>query len=820
MKRLKGIALAALAAVSLGAIGAFTVGCGGTQDEPSVEISDTLRSAATDLHLKKGAQISVFLPDGVSVDTRNVNVNAAGRYEITYKENGESIVKTAFVYDTPTFHYSGGEWQETRSLAYAEANQADFLNAEDFGVTATDTFGKKLKIKATPDKLYLGKYGDYTVTYVAQDAAGNEITATVKYTVTGETAPQATGSTADVLDETFSVAIDFGGQTLTEVAFDDIALKGEYYKLTETGITFDASLIGELGIKAKSEYSVLLKTDAWCAETTVSFVDEMPSELNDFTCFNYIYLPGEKIKLPVPMKENRQGYEIFYAINGNEVNIDERNGVVMLDANEIGEYSLTAMAKQDGKADVVRETTFKICTQEEYDRIIAPCNTQFTGDFTTRSSNWGTFTYDNEMNAYRRDVIWNEGDGHSAVMLASGGRALNNMLSEYSKYPYVALELCFEGQIGVDFYSFAFYFNGGAGKDPIQMVFSSVQIYDEDGYGVLHDDMQGGEWYTVYVPVTECIADYAGWGYYFMTQMSRTEAPPPAEGKTGFKYTDYWVRNIRFEYEKNEVAVQDGYIYEVDETKNALLPKADEGYQIVSAPQGVTVVNGNLVSMATAGEYVLKSGEKQVSFTIYTKEEYAKIISPLNTPEAVGSFYSKTYYPNAVGGEIAFDPEMKAYKYTFAENTSTSWYDHRIGLDANSAEFKRFEAGRFKYDYMAFDIYFDGTGGYNSDFYQFLILTTGTENKMAVAKEYYRLDFSQVTRVNASGNRVVIDEMRSGNWYTVYVPMAKDTELSVKSFCVMFAVTPLTKTENGETKIVQKDFWLRNLRFANSLPNA
>ena len=818
MKKWKGIALAALTAVSLFAFGA-AAGCG-EQEETSVEISDVLLDAAQDLHLKKGAQISVSLPDGVTLDTANVNANEGGMYAIIYKMNGDSVEKTAYVYDAPAFYQGEAEVSATRTLTYAEANKADFLSADSLGVVARDSFGKKIKIAATPDKLYLGKYGDYTVTYTATDAAGNEISTSVKYTVSGAQAPAATGSTADVMDETFSVSIDFGEETLTEVAFDDIALKSEYYTVTETGVTFDASLIDELGLRTKPSYNVMLKTQAWCAETTVSFVDELPSELADFTCFDYIYLPNETIKLPVPVKANRQGYEVIYALNGNEVTINERTATVTLDVTEVGEYTLTATAKQDGKADVVRETTFTICTQEEYDRIIARCNTQFENEFGTRSSNWGTFTYDPTMRAYKREVLWNEGDGHSAVTLNSGSKALNSMLNGYTNYPYVALDLCFDGQIGTDFYSFAFYFNGGLGKAPVQMNFSSVKIYDADGYGVLHDDMQGGKWYTVYVPVTESIADYVGWGYFFMTQMSRTPDTPPAEGKTGYKYTDYWVKNIRFENEKAETAVQDGYIYEVNETKKGLLPKADEAYQIVSAPEGVAVEDGKYISMAKAGEYVVKAGEQQVSFTVYTAEEFAKIISPLNTPAASGSFYSKTYYTNAVGGEISFDAQMKAYKYTFAENASTSWYDHRIGWDASSEEYKRFEAGRFKYAYMAFDVYFDGTGGFNTDFNQFLILTCGTENKMTVAKEYYRLDFGQVTRKTASGESVKIDSMKSGQWYTIYVPLATDTTLSVKNFCVMFAVTPLTKTEGGVTTTVQKDFWLRNLRFTDTIADA
>ncbi|MBQ4269741.1 MAG: hypothetical protein IJB97_08865, partial [Clostridia bacterium] len=680
MRKWKGIALAALSAVSLFAFSA-AVGCGGEQDQTFVEISDVLLDAAQDLHVKKGAQISVSLPDGVTLDTGKVNANEGGMYAITYKFNGESVEKTAYVYDAPAFYQGDGEVSATRSLTYAEANKADFLSADSLGIVARDSFGKKLKISATPDQLYLGKYGDYTVTYTAKDAAGNEITTSVKYTVTGAQAPAITGSTVDVMDESFSVSIDFGEAKLTEIAFDDIALKTEYYTATETGVTFDASLVEKLGLRAKTEYPITLKTDAWCAETTVNFVDEKPNELGDFTCFNYIYLPGETIEMPVPVKTNRQGYEIFYALNGSEVDIDERNAKVTLDGSKIGKYTLTATAKQDGKADVVRETTFTVCSQEEYDRIIAPCNTQFENEFGTRSANWGTFLYDPEMRAYKREVLWNEADGHSSVTLNSGSKALYSMMNGYAKYPYVALDLCFDGVIGTDFYSFAFYFNGGMGKAPVQMHFSSVKIYDAEGYGVLHDDMQGGEWYTVYVPVTECIADYAGWGYYFMTQMSKTPDTPPAEGKTGFKYTDYWVRNIRFENAKTEVAVQDGYIYEVNETQTGLLPKATEAYQIISAPQGVAVENGNLISLATAGEYVLKAGDKQVSFTVYTKEEYAKIISPLNTPAASGSFYSRTYYPNAVGGEISFDAQKKAYKYTFAENASVSWYDHRIGLD-------------------------------------------------------------------------------------------------------------------------------------------
>lgn len=812
MKNWKKSAILALAAVSVCAAGALAVGCGEKQEttENNVEVSQALKEAALDLHVKQGEAVSAQTPDGITVDVSKVNTQVAGSYKIVYQKGKERLAKTAFVYGAPVF-----TCESERTIAYAEANALDFLSAEDFNVAAEDSFGRKLDVKATPDRLYLGEYGEYTITYEATDYAGNVTTVTVKYTVQGTEAPEVKTVTADVLDETVAIDVTFGTAAFSEVTFDGIPLKISDFDLTDDGIVLDAALVERYGLRDKETYEVLIKTNEWCAETAVRFEDKMPSVLPEFECYNNIYLLGEKIVLPVPTKQTRQGYEIVYEFNGNEVALDQSGNTVTLDVTALGEYTLTATAKQTGKEDVVQATKFTVYDQENYDRIVAPLNTQFTGDLTVRSENWGRVFYDSEMKAYKREALWNEGDGHSALMFVSGSRAFKNMMNGYAKYPYLAIDLCFDGTIGVDFTSFAFYINGGWGKAPVQLNFSEVFIYDTDGYGVQMNQMQGGKWYTVYVPVTESIADYAGWGYYFMTQMSKISDTPPAEGKTGYKYTDYWIRNVRFENAKEEVSVNNGDVFEEGEVTLARLPRATQAYSILSAPEGAEIVNGNCISATAAGVYKVQAGTQVVTFTVYSKADYARLIAPLTS--ANGSLNGGFVPRHTAWATLSYDETRGAYKNHPMYLTDTTANGGRnnvwTGISATSETGTRFAANFSKYSYVAFDLCVDGT--YKEDYTNFLFYMSGGSNG-----HIYQLHFDEVKKYDVSGKQITTvsaTTFLANTWYTIYVPLDQ-TKPPVVQFEQYAFLTQVPVGESGNWSFA--DYWLRNVRFESALPTA
>lgn len=260
----------------------------------------------------------------------------------------------------------------------------------------------------------------------------------------------------------------------------------------------------------------------------------------------------------------------------------------------------------------------------------------------------------------------------------------------------------------------------------------------------------------------------------------------------------------------------------------ATIPFATENMQKisfnwVSSNTDVATVdeNGDFLAKAagktTITAYIGASLETAIFKTscevdVYSEADYNKIIDPLNADGS--SIETRIYYGDrGNGGVLAFDEEMGAYKYTYQQNSSTTWYDHRVGYMTASEEYQRYVAGRYTYSYLAVDLCLEGTGGVAGvDFngFSFAMLTCGTENKTTAGKEYFRLDFGEMKRYDQNGTTVKMEGMKLGQWYTVYVPMVDGCELSTGLFSVLFASQPIKTTEDGASP----NYWIRNLRFS------
>ena len=196
---------------------------------------------------------------------------------------------------------------------------------------------------------------------------------------------------------------------------------------------------------------------------------------------------------------------------------------------------------------------------------------------------------------------------------------------------------------------------------------------------------------------------------------------------------------------------------------------------------------------------------------VYSEADYAKIIAPLNSDGS--SIETRIYYGDrGNGGTIAFDETMGAYKYTYSQGVSTTWYDHRVGFPTAGEEFKRYAAGRYTYSYMAIDVFFEGTGVANTDFNgnAFIILTGGSENKTTIGKEYFRVEFSELKRYDQNGTAVTFEELKLGQWYTLYAPLVDGYELTDSITAWMFASAPFKTTETGGSP----NYWIKNWRFS------
>ena len=743
------------------------------------------------------------------METSSVDSSKVGSYEIVYSFEGEQYAKKAYVYDTPQFSMNGGAVTTNRSLTYTEANALNMLSAEALGITAKDSFGMNLKVDVSFDRAYLGECGEYTFFYQAIDAAENISKISVVYTITGED-KKLDSVSADITDERFSVAVDLRDSVIEEIVFDGLYLEEQFYEVFEEEIRFNTVIFEELGLCYKEEYDILIKTKEWSAKCVLQRTDSAPIICADFPFYNYIFLENEKIVLPMIERINQQGYQLTYSMEGGVLTYDEyTNTAIVTSANgerlPKGKYYITATATQNGKASVEKKTMFQICGEEDYARMLAPLNGQFEDNIHARNTNWASFTYDKAKNAFKRGVVWNEGDNHSMLAIPNSGNILSKWIEGFGKYPYVALELCFDGVMGEDFDNFTFYFNGGYEGTRYKITDSAIKIYDMDGYAVSAAELKSNTWYDVYVPSVSKPADYNTWGFYFMTQNSTVRGTSPGvfagQPVPGYVYTDYWVRNVRFDNVTETVTLQNGYIYE-ESNMAGLLPKSATAYTLTKAPQGVTL-DGNRISSLKIGEYTAV-GDTTVSFRVYTATEYDKIIAPLTSTQFVDSFATR----NNTWATFAYDPTENAYKHhaTMTDPKTTSYVDNHMVTVFSGAAVEKINANvaNKKYGYIALDLKYNGTMG--TDFKSFEFSSTGTRTG------FKSITDSSIKVCNQNGQIINASEMQEGEWYTIYMlaPTTFTADLSVYFFI----------KQTAKTAGVYQDYWVRNVRFATELPTA
>ena len=806
LKSKKTIALC-LTGLAVFSIGAFTA-CEETEEEFSLKEETVVLDFVQDLHIQKNETLDLsFLPDGVSLNTASVDSSKVGSYEIIYTYEGAQYAKKAYVYDAPQFSMNGETVVTARSLTYQEANALNMLSAETFGITAKDSFGMNLKIDVSFDKAYLGECGEYTFFYQAVDLAENVSKISVVYTITGEN-KELDSVLADITDERFSVSVDLGDSTIEEIVFDGLYLEEQFYEIFEDEIRFKTVIFEELGLRYKEEYDILIKTKDWSAKCVLERTDSAPIVCANFPFYNYIFLEGEKIVLPMIERINQQGYQLTYSMEGAMLTYDEYTNtatVTSLNGGSLptGKYYVTATATQNGKASVEKKTMFQICGEEDYARMLAPLNGQFEDNIHARNTNWALFTYDKAKNAFKRGVVWNEGDNHSMLAIPNSGNILSKWIEGFGKYPYVALELCFDGVMGEDFNNFTFYFNGGYEGTRFKLTDSAVKIYDMDGYAVSATELKSNTWYDVFVPCVAKPADYNNWGYYFMTQNSTIPGTSPGvfagQPVPGYVYTDYWVRNVRFDNVTETVTLQNGYIYE-ESNMTGLLPKSATAYTLTKAPDGVTL-NGNRISSLKVGEYTAV-GDTTVSFRVYTATEYDKIIATLTSTQYDGCVGTR----NSNWATFTFDDTEGAYKFhpTKIEQIASGYVDNHMAITLSGSAVDKILANveSKTYAYVALDLKYSGTMG--TDFHSFTFSNTGTRVGFKAITD------SSIKVCNQNGEIINVTTMQAGEWYTVYMP-APTTFTSDLS--VYFFIRQQCRTAGEYT-----DYWVRNLRFATEIP--
>lgn len=611
----------ALAAVAVLSAGAFFAACDDDK-KPSGEVPETLAAAAADVHVREGgsADFSAGLPEGVTADASKVDLTKAGAYDIVYSIGDAQVKKTVYVYGMPVFSYGTEAVPATRALTYREANEADFMTAESMGIAAKDSFGNNLAVTAAPDRLYIGDYGDYNVTYTATDRAGNEATATVKYTVSGADAPAAADVSFDVIDDSFALPLALGDAEVTALYFGRDQVNVSFYTVSENQIVVSAAILDDLGIYETGEYEVRVVTDEWYVSVTADLVDEKPVEFGAIEGANYIFAEGEPVVLPVPKKTNRQDFTLEFTADGCDVTLSDDGNFVTVTGAAAGAHTLTAAAYRGSSRDTVKTAPFTVYSAEDYAKFVAPLTSnQFDGEVTTLFAHDGEVFFDAENGAYKRRITNKALTGDSSLNVAMTLRPESTFLAKYNagylNYDFVAVDFMFDGVVGTDFTSVLFYVGTQIRTLADVSVYAAGDL--DRSAPIAPPALAKKTWYTALVPTGPLFEEYNG-NKIFIAQS-------PASTSAG---SDLWMRNVRFENELN--LVRDGYIYrESGEIKGfPTFENPSATYVLESAPAGAALIGGNRIALSVPGAYAVKvNGTETVSFTVYSEEEYPRVLA-------------------------------------------------------------------------------------------------------------------------------------------------------------------------------------------------
>lgn len=184
-----------------------------------------------------GATATDDVDETVSVTTSgSVNTSSIGSYTITYTAtdsagNSTSISRIVTVTDitAPVITLTG---DSTVTVSYGD-------DYEELGATVTDNVDTDIEIDIS-GSVDTDSIGEYTVTYTATDAAGNESSETRTVTVVDVTAPVITLNGASELEYVFGETYEELGATATDDVDSDVTV-------TVSG-TVDTSSIGSYTI--------------------------------------------------------------------------------------------------------------------------------------------------------------------------------------------------------------------------------------------------------------------------------------------------------------------------------------------------------------------------------------------------------------------------------------------------------------------------------------------------------------------------------------------------------------------------------------------
>ncbi len=777
----KGIAKTLLVLVAtfvLSLCGMF-VACGDPENQTSsftAEVSDVyLKLNDTDYDFTAG------LETGVTVDSSKVNVGVVGSYEIVYTQNGVDVKKTAYVYGMPTMTKDGQDVAESYSVTYAQAKTIDFMDAGSMGITAKDSFDGSVEIIATTTEYYVGRYGDYTVTYTATDKAGNVTSKNVTFTVNGVNAPTVTYNVADVVDE--RVKFDL---TLTEneidgllVYFNDTFIEKTLVLASTTGVEIATEAVYEQLENGVREFTVKFDNEEWYVEKEIVITDEKPLELGGLPFDNWVYQGVSSFEVPAPQKAKPQNIEFEYSVVGvsqceiqliaeRETLIVKKVGLGNLD---FGAYEITVSATRGEEEPVRLSATVGVYDEASYSKTIAPMsNEQHFNQFMETDKDMDTeiisLELDTDMGAYRIQNY--ENNGFNSIKIVAGSEVEQKISSAITAgNKYLVFDIYSES---IDFasYNMWIYFNNWAGtatarQEFVNQIATSIYVCETGTANRITNkaNIAKEKWYSIYVELgaftseaknKELLMIRQAQGVYYIKDLRIADALPKAN------------------------VVVDGGEYSIN--TEIELPVDKYGSQIPNTligPDGNVLLTNNIFTATTLGDYVATiGGVTKLNFKVV---EVTTPVDPTPDPEpepnpgTTSSVSLAEMDSNedismfmANGLIMSYDSTMNACKVDVVEAGNSI----KAIKDGTIQEALETVIGENKY--FAFDIYFDeGFNSPTSNIWFYInnfasgIASGGTQQ---IANQ---LNSSIFIFETGTVNKLTANTMTTGKWYTFFI---------------------------------------------------
>ncbi len=446
----------------------------------------------------------------VTADTSGVDLSKAGIYSVAYEAGNSRILRTVRVYGMPVIARLGETVKEGDTFVMS---YGDVTGARGFatGFIAKDSFGKELELRAdAPD--FSGVFGNYAVTWSAEDAAGNMLSVSGTVNIDESKKPIASDAEYDLSENAISLNVDLKGAERVAIYEGERKVNLTYYEFTEEGILFSGAYFGKYGTGAHDFHLV---TEYGYCTFAVEATDARPIDLTGVSQMDgYLFLTGETVRIPLPSRfgTGYQNFSLTYEVSGLTATQD--NGALLFGTPAAGDYTVKVIAQKENGGKSEKSFSFRVMEKESYKKHIAPGTAnQFTERFMhTGYTNFGFEYLDEsvygEPCAYRFRVIQPTNVWDMRLQFAESTWGTNaTRLSDYSK---LSFDVYIRTGSGADFHPSSS-FTGDK--------YVNFEVVEREGGTLVPiGSLTAGKWYTFSLAIPAGLPDNGQLWMYFANE--------------------------------------------------------------------------------------------------------------------------------------------------------------------------------------------------------------------------------------------------------------------------------------------------------------